>query len=163
MTGVSRLLALGILPWLALVTGCGPVTYVSRVTFGASGDVAEARTVNGEQMAPYEYTSAVEHLRRAKELAGYARFHDANNFAAHAQKDAKDARKVAQRRTKNNELPIYNPNDKSMFITRDGFVKRKSSLEADTDYEKPPGLDNEKQPLINPNQDARNKGGKGAK
>lgn len=163
MTGVSRLLALGILPWLALVTGCGPVTYVSRVTFGASGDVAEARTVNGEQMAPYEYTSAVEHLRRAKELAGYARFHDANNFAAHAQKDAKDARKVAQRRTKNNELPIYNPNDKSMFITRDGFVKRKSSLEADTDYEKPPGLDNEKPPLINPDQDARNKGGKGAK
>lgn len=163
MTGVSRLLALGVLPWLALVTGCGPVTYVSRVTFGASGDVAEARTVNGEQMAPYEYTSAVEHLRRAKELAGYARFHDANNFAAHAQKDAKDARKVAQRRTKNNELPIYNPNDKSMFITRDGFVKRKSSLEADTDYEKPPGLDNEKPPLVNPDQDARNKGGKGAK
>lgn len=163
MTGVSRLLALGVLPWLALVTGCGPVTYVSRVTFGASGDVAEARTVNGEQMAPYEYTSAVEYLRRAKELAGYARFHDANNFAAHAQKDAKDARKVAQRRTKNNELPIYNPNDKSMFITRDGFVKRKSSLEADTDYEKPPGLDNEKPPLINPDQDARNKGGKGAK
>lgn len=162
MTGVSRLLALGVLPWLALVSGCGPVTYLSRVTFGATGDVAEARIVNGEQMAPYEYTAAVEYLRRAKELAGYSRYHDANNFAALAQKDAKAAKKVAQRRTKNNELPIYNPNDKSMFITRDGFVKRKSSLESDTDYEKPPGLDNEKPPLINPEQDARDKG-KGAR
>lgn len=108
-------------------------------------------------MAPYEYTAAVEYLRRAKELAGYARFHDANNFASSAQKHSKDAKKVAQRRTKNNELPIFNPNDKSMYITRDGLVKRKSSLESDADYEKPPGLDNEKPPLINPEQDTRGK------
>ncbi len=154
MTGVSRLLALGVLPWLFLAPACGPITYVSRVTFGASGDVAEARTINAEQMAPYEYTAAVEYLHRAKELAGYARFHDANNFAKKARQQAADAKKVTQRRTKGNELPIFNPNDKSVFITKEGYVRRKSSLDqGDTDYEKPPGLDNEKPPLIiDPNQ-----------
>ena len=41
-----------------------------------------------------------------------------------------------------------------MFIDKDGFVRRKSSLESgDSDFEKPPGLDNEKPPLIiDPNQ-----------
>ena len=153
MTGVSRLLALGVLPWLFLAPACGPITYVSRVTFGATGDVAEAKTLNAEQMAPYEYTAATQYLRRAKELAGYARFHDANKFAAEARHQASDAKKVAQRRSKGNELPIYNPNDKSIFITKEGFVRRKSSLDqGDTDYEKPPGLDNEKPPLtIDPN------------
>jgi hypothetical protein len=137
-----------------LAPACGPITYVSRVTFGATGDVAEARTQNAEQMAPYEFTAATEYLHRAKELAGYARFHDANNFAKKAQHQAADSKKVAQRRTKGNELPIYNPNDKSMFITKEGFIRRKSSLDSgDTDYEKPPGLDNEKPPLIiDPNQ-----------
>lgn len=148
MTGVSRLLALSALPWLLLAPACGPITYVHRVTFGATGDVAEARILNGEQMAPYEFTAASQYLRRSKELAGYARFHDANNFAKRAQTEAADAKKVAQRRTKTNELPIYNPKDKSQFITNDGFVRRKSSLDSgDADFEKPPGLDNEKPPL----------------
>jgi hypothetical protein len=100
-------------------------------------------------MAPYEFTAAAEYLRRAKELAGYARFHDANNFAKKARTQAADAKKVAQRRTKTNELPIYNPKDKGQFISKEGFVRRKSSLDSgDADYEKPPGLDNEKPPLI---------------
>ena len=149
MTGVLRLLALSVLPWLLLLSACGPITYVHRVTFGATGDVAEARTLNGEQMAPYEFTAATQYLRRSKELAGYARFHDANNFAKKALTQAADAKKVAQRRSKGNELPIYNPKDKGQFIDKDGFVRRKSSLESgDSDFEKPPGLDNEKPPLI---------------
>jgi hypothetical protein len=99
-------------------------------------------------MSPYEYTAAVEYHRRAKELAGYARFHDANNFAKKAQKMAASAKTVAQKRTKNRALPIFDPNDASLFITRDGLVKRKSSLEFDT--ERPPMLDAEKPPLTGP-------------
>ncbi|HRI54542.1 MAG TPA: DUF4398 domain-containing protein [Pseudomonadota bacterium] len=133
-----------------------------RVTFNATGDVAEARTLNAEQMAPYEFTAASQYLRRSMELAGYARFHDANNFAKKALGHAADAKKVAQRRSKGSELPIFNPRDKGMFIDKDGFVRRKSSLESgDSDFEKPPGLDNEKPPLtIDPNQSSKTKGAK---
>ena len=60
MTGVSRLLALSALPWLVLAPACGPVTYLSRVTIGASGEVAQARIRKGEEMSPYEYTAARE-------------------------------------------------------------------------------------------------------
>lgn len=147
MTGVLRLLALSALPWLALVPACGPVTYVRHVTFGATGDVAQARIRDGEKMSPYEFTAAREYLQRAKELAGYARFQDANKFAKKSEELATASLKVSERRRKNNELPIYDPKDKSVFITKDGFVKRKSSLDSDADYEKPPGLDNEKPPL----------------
>lgn len=162
MTGVSRLLALSALPWLLLAPACGPFTYVSRVTFGASGDVAEARSSNAQQMAPYEFTGASEYLRRAKELAGYARFHDANNFAKKSQGMAADSKKVTQRRTKFNELPIFDPNDKSMFINKEGFVKRKSSLDSgDADYERPPGLDSEKPPLGGPEPTTGKSGKKG--
>lgn len=159
MIRVSRLLALSAVPWLLLASACGPITYVHRVTFGATGDVAEARTLNAEQLAPYEFTAATQYLRRSMELAGYARFHDANNFAKKALVQAADAKKVAQRRNKGTELPIFNPRDKSMFIDKDGFVRRKSSLESgDSDFEKPPGLDNEKPPLIiDPNKDAKKK------
>lgn len=146
MTGVSRLLALSALPWLVLAPGCGPITYLSRVTVnGASGDMAELSKTDAEAMSPYEYTSAAEYLQRAKELAGYARFHDANNFAKSARENAASSKSVTARRKKNNELPIFDPKDKSLFITKDGAVKRKASI--DFDNEKPPGLDAEKPPL----------------
>ena len=156
MTGESRLLALSALPWLALCSACGPVTYVSRVTFGSTGEIAEVKASKSDQMSPYEYTAAVEYHRRAKELAGYARFHDSNNFAKKARELAAAAKTVAQKRTKNRALPIFDPNDPSLFITRDGLVKRKSSLEFDT--EKPPMLDSEKPPLTGPAPNAQ-KGG----
>jgi hypothetical protein len=105
-------------------------------------------------MAPYEWTAATEYLRRAQELAGYARFHDANNFAKKAQINSADAKKVRDRRNKGNELPIFDPADKSIFITKDGAVKKRSSLEFDN--EKPPGLDSEKPPLST--ADDQNKG-----
>jgi hypothetical protein len=172
MRGVSRLLALRpclrslvhSVAWLGLAslvgvgTGCGPVTYLSRVTFGSTGDIAELRATNAPKMAPYEWTAATEYHRRAMELAGYARFHDANNFAKSAQKNAAQAKTVRDRRNKNNELPFYDPADKGIFITKDGAVKRKSSLEFDN--EKPPGLDNEKPPMTREDDAAKglNKG-----
>jgi hypothetical protein len=135
------------------------VTYLSRATFGADGDLAELRPTNATKMAPYEWTAATEYLRRAQELAGYARFHDANNFAKKAQANAANAKKVRDHRNKTNELPIFDPADKSIFITKDGGVKKKSSLEFDN--EKPPGLDSEKPPLT-PNDDLNKGLSKGA-
>lgn len=143
MRGVSELLALSAL--LTLAPACGPVTYLSRVTFSAYGDMAALRVTDTEKWTPYEFTAATEYLRRSQELAGYARHHDSNNFAKKAQTNIVDAKKVAARRKKGNEFPIYNPSDPGMYITKEGYVKRKSSL--DYDNEKPPGLDNEKPPL----------------
>lgn len=157
MRGVSRLLALSALAWLAVAPACGPVTYLSRITFGATGDIAELRATNAPKMAPYEWTTLVENHQRAKELAGYARFHDANNFAKTAQGAASKAKEVRDRRNKNNELPIYDPSDKGQYITKDGAVKRKSSLEYDN--EKPPVIDTEKPPMT-PADDAKRGGGK---
>jgi hypothetical protein len=139
---------------------CGPVTYLSRVTFGSSGELTEMRATNAPKMAPYEWTAATEYHRRAMELAGYARFHDANNFAKKAQENCAKGKQVRDRRNKSNELPIYDPNDKGIFITKDGTVRRKSSLEYDN--EKPPGLDNEKPPLSSGDDEKRGlqKGGK---
>lgn len=172
MRGVSRLHvltpSLRSIAWLGLASllsvgfgsGCGPITYLSRVTFGSTGDISELRATNAPKMAPYEWTAATEYHRRAMELAGYARFHDANNFAKSAQNNAAKAKTVRDRRNKNNELPIYDPADKGIFITKDGAVKRKSSLEFDN--EKPPGLDNEKPPMSKEDDAAKglNKGGK---
>lgn len=146
MRGVPRLLALCALPLLLSVPACGPATYLSRVTFGAYGDMTELQSTDTEKWTPYEYTAAREYLRRGMELAGYARFHDANNFAKRSQENIANAKKVAERRKKNKELPIFDPNDTSLFISKEGYVRRKSSL--DYDNEKPIGLDNEKPPLL---------------
>ncbi len=150
MTRVLRLLAMGTLPCLlSLVPACGPVTYVSRVTFGASGQVAQARVGNAEKLAPYEYTAATEYLQKSREVAGYARFHDANNFGQKSKDMAEKAQKVATFRERNDELPIFVP-DGSMYITKDGGVKKGKPGDPvqGTDNEKPPlGGDDEKPPL----------------
>lgn len=151
MTGVPRLLARSALPWLVVcATACGPVTYVSRVTFNALGDMAEMRASNAKEMAPYEYTAATEYLRRSQELAGYARFQDSNGFAKKCRENLANGKKVAARRTRNNELAIYDPNDKTQFLTKDGGVKRGGRDDEKVpglDNEKPPGLDSEKPPM----------------
>ncbi len=114
--------------WLAGAAACGPITYMSRATFGASGDIAELRAKGASEMAPYEWTAANEYLRRAQELAGYARFQDANSFAKQAQQNAALAKQVSDQRTQNKELPVYDPNDKSIYINKDGVVKKKTDL-----------------------------------
>ncbi len=152
MTGVLRLLAMGTLPCLLLlVPACGPMTYLSRVTFGASGKVAQAQVTGGEKMAPYEYTAATEYLQKSRELAGYARFHDANNFGQKSKDMAQKSIEVASSRERNNELPIFVP-DGSMYIDKSGAVKKKGRPGASNqaiDNEKPPltPADDEKPPL----------------
>jgi hypothetical protein len=56
----------------ALVTGCGPVEYVSQVSRRATTALAQARNEGAERLAPYEYTAASEYLNKAREEAARA-------------------------------------------------------------------------------------------
>ena len=65
------------------VTGCGNSLYVLRVN-AASVRLEEARTAGAEQIAPYEYTLAKEHLDKAMSEAAEADYGDAFNLANEA-------------------------------------------------------------------------------
>jgi len=143
VVGPNPLVCLGLLGCLG--SACGPISYLSRATFGASQDIEVLRGTDAPEMAPYEWTAATENLRRSQELAGYARFQDANKFAKSAQDNAANAKKVRDRRVQNQELPIYKPGDKTLFITQDGVVKRRSGSAAET----------------NPGSDPQGRGGQG--
>ena len=77
------------------VTACGPVEYISQVTRRASSEVAAAKAAGAEKRAPYEYTSAVAYLHKAREEAGYADFQAAIRFGKVAQQMAEKARELA--------------------------------------------------------------------
>jgi hypothetical protein len=62
------------------LAGCGPIEYITIVTFEASRSVAAAKGVHADRLAPYEYTAAVEYLHKAQELGGYSRYHQSVNF-----------------------------------------------------------------------------------
>src|SRR3954471_12070757 len=66
------------------VAGCGPIEYITIVTFEASRSVAAAKGVHADKLAPYEYTAAVEYLHKARELGGYSRYHQSVNFGRKA-------------------------------------------------------------------------------
>jgi Domain of unknown function (DUF4398) len=89
---------------LALLTltlvcgGCGPIEYISMVTFQASKAVQEARSSRAPELAPYEYTAAVEYLHRAREVGGYARYHDAIEFGKKARDFGYEAVKLSRER-----------------------------------------------------------------
>jgi hypothetical protein len=81
-----------------LSSGCGPVEYLSGVTFGASRTLAEAKAAQAPVLAPYEYTAATEYLQKSRELAGYARFDDAVLFGKKAGELAAEAVRIARAR-----------------------------------------------------------------
>src|SRR5438105_2382562 len=60
--------------------GCGPIEYITIVTFEASRAVAAAKGVHADRLAPYEYTAAIEYLHKARELGGYSRYHQSVTF-----------------------------------------------------------------------------------
>lgn len=76
---------------LALVAACGPITYINDVTRKASTDVEAARAAQADQYAPYEYTLAVEYLRKAREEAAHADFEAASRLGRMASKAARRA------------------------------------------------------------------------
>ncbi len=78
--------------------GCGPIEYISTVTFDASKAVQEAKASRAAELAPYEYTSAVEYLHKAREVGGYARYHEAVEFGKKARDFGHEAVKLARER-----------------------------------------------------------------
>ena len=88
--------------WLASlvlsIVACGPVEYLSQVTRKAASAVEAARAANAETLAPYEYTSAVEYLHKAREEASSAQFQPAIRFGHKAEEMAERARRLAAQR-----------------------------------------------------------------
>lgn len=85
-------LALG----LAMAVGaCGPIQYIAQVPRGAAVDLEAAKAANADKYAPYEYTSAVEYLHKAREEEGYADHQAAVHFGKIAQDMAQKARQIA--------------------------------------------------------------------
>jgi hypothetical protein len=76
--------------------GCGGVHYAIAVNAAASR-VEEAKALGAEQLAPYEYYFATEHLRQAQIEAGEASYSDAANLAAEAEEHANTAIELSQK------------------------------------------------------------------
>jgi len=79
---------------LAVVAGCGPVTYVGEVR-RASDAVDAARAAQAERYAPYWWTRATQYLHKAREVAGHADFQAANRFGRLASEAANVAEQQA--------------------------------------------------------------------
>jgi len=75
--------------------GCGPVEYTA-VILDASEAVSEARAADAHVYAPYEYYYAKEHIRKAREEAGYADYQAAIDLGRTAEEYATKARDIAR-------------------------------------------------------------------
>jgi hypothetical protein len=94
---MKKLLVLCALP----LWGCGGVHYAIAIN-SASSRVEEAKADGAEQLAPYEYYFAKEHLEQAQVEASEASYSDAANLAGEAEDYANKAIELAQsaRRTR---------------------------------------------------------------
>ena len=79
-----------------LLLGCGGVHYAIAVNAAASR-VEEAKALGADQLAPYEYYFAAEHLRQAQIEAGEASYSDAANLAEEAEEHANTAIELSQK------------------------------------------------------------------
>jgi hypothetical protein len=80
---------------LALVPGCGNAIYAVQVS-SASSRLEEARELRAEELAPYEYTMAVEHLKQARTEAAEADYGDAITFAETCEEYSEKAIRISQ-------------------------------------------------------------------
>jgi len=80
------------------LVACGPIEYVNQVTRRASTEVDAARSARADQLAPYEYTLAVEYLHKAREEAAAADYQAANRFGRKSAAAAAHARELAKAR-----------------------------------------------------------------
>jgi hypothetical protein len=76
-------------------TGCGGTLYAIHAG-AASSKVEEAKAVGAEQLAPYEYYLAVEHMKKASEEASQADYGDAVDLAEMAEEFATKAIKLSR-------------------------------------------------------------------
>jgi hypothetical protein len=75
--------------------GCGNAIYVMQVN-SASTRLEEAREIGAEQLAPYDYYYAEEHLKKARQEAAEADYGDAIKLASAAEEHAAKAVKLAR-------------------------------------------------------------------
>ncbi|MGH7271209.1 MAG: DUF4398 domain-containing protein [Polyangiaceae bacterium] len=80
----------------ASLPACGGVQYAVEVNSAAS-KVAEAKALGAEQLAPYEYYFAKEHLEQAQIEAAEASYSDATNLAEEAEDHASAAIQASER------------------------------------------------------------------
>jgi hypothetical protein len=90
------LIATGAICALSALCGCGGVHYAINVNAAASR-VEEAKALGADQLAPYEYYFAAEHLRQAQIEAGEASYSDAANLAEEAEEHAIQAIELSQK------------------------------------------------------------------
>jgi hypothetical protein len=96
-TRASAILVKVLVSALALggLGGCGGAWYGLAVN-SASARVEEARSQGAEQLAPYEYYYAREHLHQAQIEAAEASYSDAANYAEIAEEYATKAIQLSQ-------------------------------------------------------------------
>ncbi len=80
---------------LFTTTACGPILSTSRRA-DAEEAVTKAEKMNAAERAPYEYTLAVEYLRKADELWGYSKFGESAEYAQKAIDMANEASEKSQ-------------------------------------------------------------------
>ena len=90
----TRWLRAGLYCVLAFLGGCGPITSTTTIA-EATVAVGAADGVEAEKFAVYEYTSAHQYLRKAREEEGYSDFQAAIDLAKKAREFAEMARELA--------------------------------------------------------------------
>ena len=75
--------------------GCGAVT-TQQGLGDAEKQIEEARKLEGEEFAPYEYTRATSYFQKAKKLTGEGMYEQAQEYAKLAQLSAEKAQDVAR-------------------------------------------------------------------
>lgn len=100
-TSSRRLLQLLSLAALVAGAGCGPFGYLKKVSKDASKAVADAKAVDAETYAPYEYWGAVSYLEQAKVLMAYSEYERSFDYGTRAKQLAEEAKAKAERRESN--------------------------------------------------------------
>jgi hypothetical protein len=80
---------------VSALVGCGGVHYAINIT-SATSRLEEAQALGAEQLAPYEYYYAKEHLEQAQIEASEASYSDAANLAEEAETYANKAIELSQ-------------------------------------------------------------------
>jgi hypothetical protein len=91
---VLALMLVGV--FAAGTTGCGFFLYSHRM-LKANKAIAQAEVNNAEEYAPYEYTYAVEHAKKAKEEVGHADYQAAWEYAKEAETYGMKAKEIARK------------------------------------------------------------------
>ena len=98
---------------LLSLAGCGPITATTTIA-QATVAIEAAEGAQAKTFAVYEYTSATEYLRKAREEEGFSDFQQAIDYAKQAREFAEQA-KVAAMNSEARGLPPAQPGPKAVM------------------------------------------------